>query len=188
LRYKRAKNLYPLTRYKKNNRKATSSGFLQTGVRYFFKKILYKINPGNIASNSYFLVSDHYCKFSLKELMLAKSVYGLARFFLNTEFSYPGFKIRPTNSLFVTYVLNQIVILYFIPVNYAISQIFSQTSERAAFVRSTGVKAVKFSDLKKKKLISVSMPSKILKLFARNVLCTCAPLTNLSLHKNVSGK
>jgi ribosomal protein L2 len=185
---KRAKNLYFLTRYKNNNRKASSGGFLQTGVRYFFKKILYDINANNIVHLPFFLLSDHYCKFSLKKLMLGQSMHGVFRFFLSTEFSYPGFRIFPTNILKLEHVLNQYVFLYFIPVNYVVSQIFSTISNRVAFVKSSGAKAIKTGDLKKKKLVSLQMPSKIYKLFARNIWCACAPLMNLFLHKNVYSK
>jgi hypothetical protein len=121
-------------------------------------------------------------KFPLRELVLAESIYGCKKLFINVDHYYPGCFLNSSFCFLDDLRLGQMCDMFSIPYGGVVCQIYNVFTTRIVYIKSSGAKAIKDRDKNKGKLIGLMMPSGILKFFSLNVICYYSSVINLYLN------
>lgn len=102
---------------------------------------------------------------------------------------YPGFQLYNIKQLLLLNkpFTNQLVPIFFLPINTVITYLFNTKNNYAAYSKSSGCEAIKRKNFKKQKLIYVELSSGSLKLFPLQTFCLLSFSKNLDLQTTVDG-
>ena len=83
--------------------------------------------------------------------------------------------------------VNQLIPIFFLPINTIITYVFNTKNNFAAYAKSSGCEAIKRKNFKKQKLIYEELASGALKLFPLQTFCLLSLSKNLDLQTTVDG-
>lgn len=177
--------------YKVNHRHKPliTSPNLISGVRYKFKTYLFKFFLKKINNVPVVATDINFKKLPFKEFVWCKSLFNQVYIFLNTELTYPGFKLYTLNYLTINNLsmVNQFIPIYFLPINTVLTFLFNSKNTFITYARSSGCSAIKRKNDKKQKLSYVELPSGSLRLFPLYTYCLLSHARNLYTHLTVQG-
>jgi ribosomal protein L2 len=147
-----------------------------------------RIYQSGFSREIFYVIDYQNLKFPLREIILTSTLYGNRKIFLSMQYCCPGSILNVSMSYMSRLFAASKIFLENVPNGGIVCQIFNFSCNRVIFIRSSGTKAVKNRELRKRKLISLDMPSGISKLFSLYTVCFYSAITNLFLNKSVYGK
>lgn len=160
-----------------------------SAVKYKYKTYLFYFFLKKITNIPFVVTDINYKKLPLKEFIWVKSLFNQVYILPYSELMYPGFKLYSIKYLLLLNksFVNQLIPIFFLPINTIITYVFNTKNNFAAYAKSSGCEAIKRKNFKKQKLIYIELASGALKLFPLQTFCLLSFSKNLDLQTTVDG-
>ena len=183
---------YPqISLWKRKNGK-NMAGSVSIAHSKFNRKVeLKKINYTLKFKSIYYIINYSNFTTKIKEFTLIKNIYNQVDVLPSLSVFYPGFKLYPNNYLSsvssIKNLIGQALPLFWIPINMPISFLFNKLNNKSTYIKSSGSIGIKKRLNRKDKLISVLLPSGLIKIFSSNTLTFFSTTQNLEKNKIIEG-